>query len=414
MEMTKSLPKATQSSLSRKLVFNQLKDMTLGKANITLPEGETFAIGNGDGVICNIHIKSDDFFKKVIFGGDIGFGESYVDGDWETDSITNVIKWAITNVENTPTMSGSSKKWSPVKLLGLLDRVFHISRRNNKENSVKNIAYHYDLSNEFYKLWLDPTMTYSCGIFKDENTTLEQSQYNKYQSLADQLQINEDDHVLEIGSGWGGFCTFIAEKYGCKVTTVTISQEQYKYAKELIEKKNLGHLIDLRFEDYRNIEGRFTKIASIEMLEAVGHEYLPEYFKKCQDLLTKNGLLGFQVIMSPDARYDEFRKGVDWIQKHIFPGSLLPSVSAINNAINKTGDMHLVRFKEMGLHYAKTLSEWWKRFEDQKEEVTKLGLDEHFIRKWRYYLNYCEAAFYERNITVAQLVYSRPNNSDLN
>jgi cyclopropane-fatty-acyl-phospholipid synthase len=414
MEMTKSLPKATQSSLSRKLVFNQLKDMTLGKANITLPEGETFAIGNGDGVICNIHIKSDDFFKKVIFGGDIGFGESYVDGDWETDSITNVIKWAITNVENTPTMSGSSKKWSPVKLLGLLDRVFHISRRNNKENSVKNIAYHYDLSNEFYKLWLDPTMTYSCGIFDDENTTLEQSQYNKYQSLADQLQINEDDHVLEIGSGWGGFCTFIAEKYGCKVTTVTISQEQYKYAKELIEKKNLGHLIDLRFEDYRNIEGRFTKIASIEMLEAVGHEYLPEYFKKCQDLLAKNGLLGFQVIMSPDARYDEFRKGVDWIQKHIFPGSLLPSVSAINNAINKTGDMHLVRFKEMGLHYAKTLSEWWKRFEDQKEEVTKLGLDEHFIRKWRYYLNYCEAAFYERNITVAQLVYSRPNNSDLN
>jgi cyclopropane-fatty-acyl-phospholipid synthase len=414
MEMTKSLPKATQSSLSRKLVFNQLKDMTLGKANITLPEGETFAIGNGDGVICNIHIKSDDFFKKVIFGGDIGFGESYVDGDWETDSITNVIKWAITNVENTPTMSGSSKKWSPVKLLGLLDRVFHISRRNNKENSVKNIAYHYDLSNEFYKLWLDPTMTYSCGIFNDENTTLEQSQYNKYQSLADQLQINEDDHVLEIGSGWGGFCTFIAEKYGCKVTTVTISQEQYKYAKELIEKKNLGHLIDLRFEDYRNIEGRFTKIASIEMLEAVGHEYLPEYFKKCQDLLAKNGLLGFQVIMSPDARYDEFRKGVDWIQKHIFPGSLLPSVSAINNAINKTGDMHLVRFKEMGLHYAKTLSEWWKRFEDQKEEVTKLGLDEHFIRKWRYYLNYCEAAFYERNITVAQLVYSRPNNSDLN
>jgi cyclopropane-fatty-acyl-phospholipid synthase len=413
MEITKSLPQATQTSWTRKIVFNLMKDMTIGKINVTLPEGDSFAIGDGHGVVCNVSIKNDNFFKKLIFGGDIGFGEAYVEGDWDTDSVTNVIKWVISNIENAPTLSGSNKRWSPVKLLGVFDRIFHISRKNNKTNSKKNISYHYDLSNDFYKLWLDETMTYSSGIFTDKNTSLYEAQLNKYKSLASKLQINKDDHVLEIGSGWGGFCTYLAENYGCQVTTVTISEEQYKYAKELITKKGLDHLIDLRFEDYRNIQGSFTKIASIEMLEAVGDEFLDEYFKKCHELLDKNGLLGLQVILSPDSRYAEFKKGVDWIQKHIFPGSLLPSNAAINKAINDTGDMHLVHYKEMGLHYARTLNQWWTRFEEKKNDVSKLGMDETFIRKWRYYLNYCEAAFDQRNITVAQMIYSRPNNTQM-
>lgn len=254
-------------------------------------------------------------------------------------------------------------------------------------------------------------MTYSSGYFANEHTSLEESQYAKYDRLAQQLKIKATDHVLEIGSGWGGNAIFLAKKYGCKVTSVTISKEQQKLAMERVHAEKLEDKVSVIIQDYRKITGTFDKIVSIEMLEAVGHQYLETYFEKCQELLKPDGIFAFQVITSPDSRYDKLRNGVDWIQKHIFPGSLLPSVAAINKAINETGDLTLVDLKDMGLDYARTLHLWFIAFNKNLDKVKALGFSETFIRKWNYYLNYCEAAFAMRNINVMQMVYSRPNNT---
>jgi cyclopropane-fatty-acyl-phospholipid synthase len=226
------------------------------------------------------------------------------------------------------------------------------------------------------------------------------------------LSLKPTDHVLEIGTGWGGNAIHIAKNYGCLVTTATISEEQYKLATERIESEKLSDKIKVVLQDYRLLEGQFDKIVSIEMLEAVGHKFLDVYFKKCQELLKKDGILAIQVITCPDSRYDSLRGGVDWIQKHIFPGSLLPSVAAINSAINNTGNLTLVDLKDIGLDYAKTLLLWRTKFNEQLNQVKALGFDEHFVRKWNYYMSYCEAAFEMRNINVMQMVYSRPNNTN--
>jgi cyclopropane-fatty-acyl-phospholipid synthase len=255
-------------------------------------------------------------------------------------------------------------------------------------------------------------MTYSSAYFEKEGMELSNAQIAKYESLCKSMKIKPGDHVLEIGSGWGGNAIHLAKNHNCKVTTVTISEEQFKFAKEKIEKENLSDKIEVKLMDYRLISGQFDKIISIEMLEAVGHEFFDVFFKKCHDLLKPKGVLGFQVITCPDSRYDSLRKGVDWIQKHIFPGSLLPSVSALNGSINRTGEMTLMNLKEMGLHYAQTLRMWREKFNENLDEVKALGFDDKFIRKWNYYFSYCEAAFDMRNISVMQMVYTRPNNLD--
>jgi cyclopropane-fatty-acyl-phospholipid synthase len=291
-----------------------------------------------------------------------------------------------------------------------VNKIYHVRRANTLAGSQKNISEHYDLNNDFFATFLDQTMTYSSGYFSPESLSLEESQYAKYDRLARQLKIKSTDHVLEIGSGWGGNAIFLAKKYGCKVTSVTISKEQQKLAMERVHREGLSDKVSVIIQDYRKIEGVFDKIVSIEMLEAVGHQYLETYFEKCQQLLKPDGIFAFQVITSPDCRYDKLRNGVDWIQKHIFPGSLLPSVAAINKAINETGDLTLVDLKDMGLDYARTLHLWFLEFNKNLNKVKTLGFDETFIRKWNYYLNYCEAAFAMRNINVMQMVYSRPNN----
>lgn len=414
MEIVKALPKATEYNFYRTIVLKLLVKMNLGKLTISFPEGQTIVLGNTDEIHAHIHVKDNIFFKKCLLGGDIGFGESYVDGDWDTNSITNVIKWMILNVENMVSMSGSQRSFDPTALLGSFNKVYHKLNKNTQSGSKKNIEYHYDLSNDFYKLWLDKTMTYSSGLFNGPDTTLEQAQINKYQALADKLELKSTDHVLEIGTGWGGFSTYIATKYGCKVTTTTISEEQHKYSQGLIKKLGLEDKITLLKEDYRNLTGQYDKVASIEMIEAVGHEFLPSYFKTCADRLKPNGIFALQVITSPDSRYNQFKDGVDWIQKHIFPGSLLPAVGEMNKVINKVSDLHLLKFNDYGLHYAKTLRTWFENFNNELQSVKELGFDNTFIRKWNYYLNYCEAAFEMRNISVVQLAYTRPNNTTLN
>lgn len=402
----------TSASFFERIVINALSKMSLGKLELSLPNGETLVFGTGeDKVSANIRVNHPDFFKSIALYGDIGFGEGYTAGLWDTTNITNVIKWVILNIENAPSITGSKVKSVALNLFKWVNKLTHIRRANTVAGSQKNISEHYDLNNDFFATFLDKTMTYSSGYFLNENLSLEESQYAKYDRLAKQLKIKPTDHVLEIGSGWGGNAIFLAKNYGCKVTSVTISKEQQKLAIQRVKQEGLEDKVSILIQDYRKIVGLFDKIVSIEMLEAVGHQYLETYFAKCQELLKPNGIFAFQVITSPDCRYNKLRNGVDWIQKHIFPGSLLPSVAAINKAINNTGDLTMVDLKDMGLDYAKTLHLWYIEFNKNLEKVKALGFDENFIRKWNYYLNYCEAAFAMRNINVMQLVYSRPNNT---
>lgn len=397
----------------KKIVLGLLKKMDAGMLELQLPDNQKITIGNNEKVKASIKINKDIFFKKTVLHGDIGFGEAYVDGDWDTENLTSVISWLIYNIENNPAMSGGAKRFSPVNLLKALNRVYHLSKNNSIRGSKENIHAHYDLNNDFFSTFLDPSMTYSCGYFKQAETSLQEAQENKYDRLCESVKLNPNDHVLEIGCGWGGFAVHAVKKYGCKVTGITISKEQYDYAIHRIKKEGLEKNITILLEDYRKIKGSFDKIISIEMLEAVGHKYLKTYFKKCHEVLKKDGVLGLQVIISPDSRYNALRNSVDWIQKHIFPGSLLPSVAAMNKAVNDTGDMTLFSLSEMGLNYARTLATWRENFNTKINEVKKLGFDDSFIRKWNYYLSYCEAAFAARNINVVQMVYSRPNNQKI-
>jgi cyclopropane-fatty-acyl-phospholipid synthase len=286
-------------------------------------------------------------------------------------------------------------------------------RPNSLATSRRNICEHYDLGNEFYKLFLDPTMTYSCACFQKPGQTLEAAQTAKYDRLCQKLRLQPGEHVLEIGSGWGGFALHAAQSCGCRVTTITISEEQFKYARELFTKNGLADRIEIKLMDYRLLTGRFDKIASIEMLEAVGDAYLETYFGKCHELLKRDGLLAVQMITCPDSRYQALRKNVDWIQKHIFPGSLLLSINRVNEVATRTGGMLLHDLMDLGLCYAETLKRWRITFNEHAVRVRQLGFDDHFIRKWNYYLCYCEAAFAMRNISVVQAVYTRPNNAGL-
>ncbi len=409
----KSISASGRTWYERKLL-EALSGMKKGKAALTMPDGEQITFGGNEGnITAEIVITDKRFFEKCILWGDIGFGEAYTEGYWNTPDITSVIKWILLNLEYAPAVSGSGIKASALNILKLLNRLYHIKRRNSIGRAKENIAEHYDLNNNFFRLFLDPTLTYSCALFDKKEMTLQEAQLNKYDTLCRGLKLKKGDHVLEIGSGWGENAVYMAKHYGCKVTSITISEEQYKLANEKITKEGLKELVEIKLTDYRNIQGKFDKIVSIEMLEAVGHEFLDIYFKKCHELLKPAGILALQVITSPDSRYRSMRKGVDWIQKHIFPGSLLPSVAALNGAVNRTGDLTLVGLREMGIHYVETLKMWRQRFNIGLNEVRELGFDDVFIRKWNYYLSYCEAAFAMRNIFVMQMIYTRPNNTEI-
>ncbi len=410
--MSTALSITATAGFYEKIILRLLSKMEQGSLFITLPNGQQLTLGNGSGSIsANIHVKNDYFFKRCVLYGDIGFGEAYVEGEWDTDNIQNVIKWFLLNIENAPSVSGSKTQSLLINLLKFLNKIYHSKRTNSVGGSRKNISEHYDLNNDFFSLFLDPSMTYSSAYFKEEGMTLEEAQLAKYERLCQELKLKPEDHVLEIGSGWGGNAIYMAKNYGCKVTSLTISEEQFKLANERIQKENLSDKVTVLLKDYRLMEGSFDKLVSIEMLEAVGAEFYTTYFKKCSELLKKDGIFALQVITCPDSRFESLKNGVDWIQKHIFPGSLLPSVGAINNAINEVCDLTLVDLKDIGLDYAHTLNIWQQEFMKNIEEVKKLGFDDYFVRKWNYYFAYCEAAFAMRNINVMQLVYSRPNNT---
>lgn len=400
---------------AERMVIRLLEKMPSGGLRLEHADGRVRHFGQpGAPVTARVVLSDDDaFFKRCAFYGDIGMGEAYTDGLWDTDDIAAVISWFIDNMNAVKGAGRSSGDLPGVNLLKIVNWFRHLRRENTVETSRRNIAEHYDLGNDFYRLWLDPTMTYSSAKFESAGQSLEDAQRGKYDALCRKLKLCPADHVLEIGCGWGGFAVHAAGNYGCRVTGVTISEAQAAYARKRIADAGLQDRIEIRIQDYRHITGRFDKIASIEMLEAVGDKFHQSFFSKCAEVLAPDGLLGVQMITVPDCRYEGLRKGVDWIQKHIFPGSLLLSVGRINDVLLATGDLFMHDLEDLGADYARTLSTWHERFNAVLPGVRALGFDEPFIRSWNYYLKYCEAAFASRNISVVQAVYTRPNNRNL-
>ena len=398
--------------LFRRLVLNSFAKLNFGQLEVLMPDGTRGVYGGrGEGVQAQIRIEREEFFKRCVLFGPIGFAEGYMAGEWTTDDLTKVIAWFILNANEAEALqTRKSMGTGFFNLLNTINRAFHRKRHNSRAMSKENIREHYDLSNDFFKLWLDSSMTYSSAYFEKADESLETAQIRKYDKLCRRLHLAPADSVLEIGSGWGGFSMHAARNFGCKVTTVTISQQQYDEASRRICEAGLSDKIQLLLCDYRDLRGQFDKIASIEMLEAVGDRYVDGYFAKIDSLLRPHGLVGLQAILCPDRQFPILRDGVDFIQKHIFPGSLLMCNARIGEALAACGDLNLFEYEDMAPHYALTLRRWRETFEARLPEVRALGFDDEFIRKWRYYLCYCEAAFGTRHITVAQMVYSRPDN----
>ncbi len=403
-------------SFAERMVIRLLQMMRCGGLRMEHGDGRIRYFGApGALVTARVFLRNDaEFFKRCAFYGNIGMGEAYSAGLWDTDDIAAVISWFIENMNALQGSDTSSGDLPGVNLLKMVNWVRHLRRENTVDTSRKNIAEHYDLGNAFYHLWLDPSMTYSSARFENSEQSLEDAQAGKYAALCRKLKLQANDHILEIGCGWGGFAIYAARNYGCRVTGVTISEAQAAYARKRISDEGLEAQIEIRIEDYRHIRGKYDKIASIEMLEAVGDKYHDSFFAKCAEVLKPDGLLGVQMITVPDCRYRSLKQGVDWIQRHIFPGSLLLSVGRINQVLMNTGDLFLHDLEDLGADYARTLSIWHQNFNAAQLPILALGFDQHFVRTWNYYLKYCEAGFATRNISVVQAVYTRPNNPRLN
>jgi len=402
-----SLSITQRFSISETLIVSLFNGFRHGTLRLQWPNGREMTFGNGTGTPASIRVTNLNFFRKCTLYGDIGFGESYMDGDWHTNSLYDVINWFVINLNHNPVLTGKGFARLTGNFMRWINRIYHLTRSNSLSGSQKNIAEHYDLGNDFYKLFLDASMTYSSAIFTSPDQSLEDAQTEKYDRLCRQLKLQPTDQVLEIGSGWGGFALHAAKKYGCRITTVTISKAQYEYAGKKFQARGVSDQVDIRLQDYRHLQGKFDKIVSIEMIEAVGHHNLPVYFQKCNELLKPGGRLAIQVITSRDKRYEEFRTDVDFIQKHIFPGSQTPSLLAMQQAIAKVAALDLYNVKDLGQDYAETLRHWFRSFNQQLAEVKALGMSDSFIRKWNYYLQYCEAIFRSGHISVLQLLYTK-------
>lgn len=411
-----SLPETVPTrapGLAAKLLFGALAPMRLGRLEMTLPGGVVRVFGEAKETSARLVIRDDVFFKKCLLHGDIGFAEAYIDGDWDTPDLEAVFSWFILNADAAPTLSGSGAKSTALGLLRIFDRIGHLLRPNSRAGARRNIAEHYDLSNDFFALWLDPTMLYSSALFSRPGLSLEAAQYEKIDRLCRKLRLQPGDRVLEIGCGWGAFAVYAAKTYGVHVTGLTLSERQAELAKKRAVEAGLADRIDTRLCDFRDLSGSFDKIVSIEMMEALGHANVPSFCAACDRLLKPGGIAALQFITVPDSRYDDLRKGVDFIQKHIFPGSLLLSLNRVNALFAGHGGFVLNDLRELSGDYAETLRRWAETFETRRDEVVALGFDGAFLRKWRYYLKYCEAAFARRHIGVVQAVYSRPNNPAL-
>lgn len=391
-----------------------LSQLTQGDVSVTYSDGTTKRYGNREGKSVHIHLKSSAFFKRLALYGDIGFAESYMDGEFECDDLTTLLSIAMINAGALQTLSEHEKKFSPYNLLPQFNKIRHWMRKNSRTRSRKNISEHYDLSNDFFALMLDKTMMYSSAVFDSPNDSLYQAQRRKIDLLAKKLRLQPGARVLEIGSGWGSMATHLAKEYSAKVSTLTLSIEQLKHAQERFTSNGVDDMIEIMLKDYRDMEGQFDAIIAVEMFEAVGREYFDIFFKKCESLLSPRGVMAMQIITMPDQRYDAYCRGTDFIQKYIFPGGHLPSVSKLLETTSRHTRLNLLHMEEFTEDYAKTLRMWNENFHAKLGEVKQLGFDEYFIRMWRMYLTYCEAAFLTRNINLVQVVFTRDGNTHLN
>ncbi len=409
---------AASPSVFRDAVLASFAGMPRGRLTVELPGGAKRQFGSTDEVLplgidhsARIRVLNEAFFRKTVMAGDIGFAESYIDGDWSSPDLAAVVSWFVVNINHAPTLSGSKRAQGAVlNVLRFTNRMGQRLRSNSRENAKKNISEHYDLSNDFFALFLDKSLMYSAAKFRHPGVSLEEAQFEKNDALCRKLQLKASDRVLEIGTGWGGWALHAASQYGCHVTSVTISQQQHELATKRVREAGLEDRIEVRFQDFRDVTGQFDRIVSIEMMEALGHKYLPAFAETIHRSLKPEGLVALQFITCPDNRYQQFRKGVDFIQKHIFPGSLLLSVNRVSELLAKSGGFVLNGLDDFGPDYALTLRKWEEAFRNRLAEVRGLGFDERFIRKWTYYLKYCEAAFALRNISVVHAVYTRANN----
>lgn len=433
--------KGPMSKIARNLVHKQLASLHTGCLQIE-ENGEVFTFGqnqldiesdvesdiesgvkNEAGLVARLIVHDMGCYSEIMTGGSIGAAESFMTGDWSSPDLTMLVRVMVRNLDILDQMEGGLALISKPFL-----KLFHYFNQNSAKGSRRNIAAHYDLGNDLFELFLDPTMMYSSGIFPQVNedqsidkedpsiekeaASMEQASINKLNIICEKLQLTASDHVVEIGTGWGGFAIHAAKNYGCRVTTTTISQEQFNLAKQRIKQEGLEDKITLLLEDYRDLrktyEGQFDKLVSIEMIEAVGWKFYNTFFEHCGSLLKPQGIALIQAITITDQRYDQARKNVDFIQRYIFPGSCIPSITALITASTKASDLNLVQAQDFGLHYARTLKCWQETFNHKSEQVSALGYSDDFKRMWQFYLSYCEGGFAERTIGVNHLVFAKP------
>ena len=394
-----------------RIVTRLLAGVHTGRVAVTLPDGRHHVFGRaGTGPDTRLHVHDWAFFRRILVGGSVGLGESFMAGEWDSDDLPTLIWILIANRD-------AVRRLTPASVLQIAaDLALHVSRANRIGQAPRNIAAHYDLSNDLYRLFLDETMTYSSAWFPSPDATLEQAQHAKHARLADKVALEPGHHVLEVGCGWGGFARYAAGERGCRVTGITLSQAQADEARRRVAAAGLTDRVDIQLVDYREVEpppGRFDRIVSIEMLEAVGHRYLPDYFAALDRLLGPDGLAAIQVITIPEQRYGRYRLRPDFINTHIFPGGHLPSLAAMTTAMGRASDLYVTDVENLAPHYAETLRRWRARFLANVDEVRALGFDDTFVRMWEFYLAYCEGAFRARYVADHQLVLTRPLNASL-
>lgn len=397
--------KARIDALAKRMVFKLLGQIRQGHLTVE-DRGEVHCFGQSaqeTDLRAHIFVLHPSVYRMVLLKGTIGSGEAYMLHAWRSPDLVQVIRLMVRNMEMIQKMDSRwSSLWQSILRLG------HRLRDNSKPGAKKNIAAHYDLSNDFFSLFLDPTMLYSSAIYPQKSSSLHEASVFKMRHICERLQLNEEDHLLEIGSGWGGMAVYAAKHYGCRVTSVTISREQYDYAIKWVIREGLKERVTILLKDYRDIQGRFDKIVSIEMVEAVGYRYYQTFFSACSNLLSPQGLMLMQTITIADQRFEKEKDNVDFIQQYVFPGGCLPSIEVVTRHISRYTDMQMVGLEDITLHYARTLAEWRERFFQREREVKTLGFDDVFIRMWDFYLSYCEGGFRERVIGTSQMLFAKP------
>ena len=391
--------------IARKAVLSLLTKLKHGRITL-IEDNQPYSFGEESSTVslkANISVHHLQFYSRILFGGSIGAAEAYMEGLWSADDLTAVMRILALNQKAFADMEkGLARLTAP------LYKLYHSARKNTKGGSRKNILAHYDLGNDFYALFLDKTMTYSCGIFERQDSSLREASEAKYDRICRKLNLKTSDQVLEIGTGWGGFAMHAARNYGVHVTTATISDEQHQFAQNRIKAAGLEGRITLLKSDYRDLSGKFDKLVSIEMIEAVGHHFYATFFQTCSRLLKDDGIMALQAITIGDQIFNRHKRSVDFIKRYIFPGSCIPSITAISNAIAKATDLRLVHLEDITPHYARTLREWRRRFFGNIDKVRQMGYSDTFIRMWEYYLCYCEGGFAERYIGDVQMLFTKP------